>query len=135
MKIPGVEYRILCRYCNLGTELLIAEEHGFAIYAYDEPFNNGHIVIVPRRHVSLSELSVNELYRALRLVRKAEAVLRNTYHPHGLNIGLVAYPHVAFHVVPRWGGDVSFIKVFFNAKPIPETPIQYAERLRKAWGS
>ncbi|WP_291999708.1 HIT family protein [Caldivirga sp.] len=135
MKIPGVEYRTLCRYCNLNSELLIAEEDDFTIYAYDEPFNNGHIVIVPRRHVSLSELSVNELYRALRLVRKAEAVLRNTYHPHGLNIGLVAYPHVAFHVVPRWGGDVSFIKVFFNAKPIPETPIQYAERLRKAWGS
>jgi ATP adenylyltransferase len=133
MKIPGVEYRTLCKYCNLSNELLIAEEGGFRVYAYDEPFNNGHLVIVPKRHVPLTELSTSELYHALKLVRRAEAVLRKVYNPHGLNVGLVTYPHAAFHVVPRWNGDVSFIKVFFNAKPIPETPMEYARRIRNAW--
>ncbi len=130
MKIPGVEYRPLCELCNMPQELYIAETKNFKLYAYNKPFNNGHVVLVHRRHVGFEELSIEEVYEALDMIRRVEDILDRLYRPNGFNIGIVYKPHVAFHIVPRWNGDVSFMKVFFDVKPIPETPIQYANRIR-----
>lgn len=93
------------------------------------PYNNGHIMVVPYRHVaSLQELNPEETNNLFSTVRIAEKVLKDTYHCEGLNIGInegkaagagIA-EHIHVHLVPRWVGDVNFMTVVGGKRVIPE---------------
>jgi len=93
------------------------------------PYNNGHIMVVPYKHVSsLYELSSEEINDLFSTVRIAEKVLRNCYHCEGMNIGInegnaagagIA-EHIHVHLVPRWVGDVNFMTVVGGKRVIPE---------------
>ena len=53
------------------------------------PYNNGHVMVVPRRHIAtLGEATAEELGELMTLVRDAERVLTAAYQPHGINVGL-----------------------------------------------
>jgi ATP adenylyltransferase len=103
------------------------------------PYNNGHLMIVPRRHIaSLVEATPPELHELIDLTRRAESVLTEAYSPHGLNVGInlgkaagagVA-DHLHIHVVPRWSGDTNFMTVVGTTRVLPETLDTTAERLR-----
>ena len=103
------------------------------------PYNNGHVMVVPRRHVAtLTELTPDELQEVARLTQRSEAVLREAYSPGGLNVGLnlgkpsgggIHY-HLHVHLVPRWAGDANFMTVFGNTRVLAEEPHVTAERLR-----
>lgn len=93
------------------------------------PYNNGHLMVVPYRHVArLSELSDDELAELMITVRTCEQALTDTMHPDGFNIGLnvgrVAGAgideHLHVHIVPRWNGDTNFMPVLANTKVIAE---------------
>ena len=103
------------------------------------PYNNGHLMIVPNRHIpSLASASVEELNELIELTRRAEIALTDTYAPHGLNMGInLGRPagagiidHVHQHVVPRWNGDTNFMTVVGEARVLPEDLAQTAARLR-----
>ncbi len=109
------------------------------------PYNNGHVMVVPRRHVSsLTALTAEENAELFGLVRVVEGVLRDAYHPGGINVGVnlgVAAgagvdDHVHVHLVPRWAGDTNFMPVFSGTRVIPEmldlTYAKLAPRLRAA---
>jgi ATP adenylyltransferase len=112
--------------------------HGFVILNLF-PYNNGHLMIVPRRHIaSLVEATPAELLELIDLTRRAEMVLTEAYAPQGLNIGVnlgraagagVA-DHLHMHVVPRWSGDTNFMTVVGTVRVLPETLDQTADRLR-----
>jgi ATP adenylyltransferase len=103
------------------------------------PYNNGHLMIVPRRHIAtLAEATVDELQELIALTRHAEIVLTEAYAPQGLNVGLnlgraagagVA-DHLHIHVVPRWSGDTNFMTVVGTTRVLPETLDTTAEKLR-----
>jgi len=93
------------------------------------PYNNGHLLVAPRRHVpGLDQLDDQEMADLLATVRLSVEALRQVMNPEGFNVGLnlgrVAgagiEEHMHFHVVPRWGGDTNFMTVFGEVRVIPE---------------
>jgi ATP adenylyltransferase len=103
------------------------------------PYNNGHLMVVPNRHVAtLTDAVPEELCELIRLTRVAEMVLTEAYRPQGMNVGMnlgrqagagVA-DHMHIHVVPRWTGDTNFMSVVGSVRVLPEELEQTGERLR-----
>ncbi len=103
------------------------------------PYNGGHLMVVPRRHVAtLNGLHDDELVEVARTTQLAEAALTEAYAPQGMNVGLnLGRPagagvadHLHVHLVPRWNGDTNFMPVVGNVRVLPEDLFQTAERLR-----
>jgi ATP adenylyltransferase len=93
------------------------------------PYNTGHVMIAPVRHVaSLEDLDDEELLELMKMVKLAMKAIREALNPHGFNIGMnigrVAgagiEDHVHIHVVPRWNGDTNFMPVVAGVKVIPQ---------------
>ncbi|OGP86798.1 MAG: HIT family hydrolase [Deltaproteobacteria bacterium RBG_16_48_10] len=92
------------------------------------PYNNGHLMVVPNRHVfDFEKLSDNEMKELFHLLKKTTQVLRDTLHPHGFNIGFnigkvggAGEDHLHAHVVPRWRGDTNFMPILGETKIIPQ---------------
>lgn len=106
------------------------------------PYNSGHLMVAPFRHVAdLKGLSGEELAELVELTRTSTAVLERTYHPEGFNIGMnlgaVAgagvTDHVHMHVVPRWAQDTNFMPVVGDTKVISQSLEEAYERLVAAW--
>jgi ATP adenylyltransferase len=103
------------------------------------PYNNGHLMVVPNRHIaSLAAATHEELCELIELTRLSEVVLGEAYNPHGLNMGInLGKPagagvldHVHMHIVPRWNGDTNFMTVVGETRVLPEELPQSAEKLR-----
>ena len=103
------------------------------------PYNNGHLMVVPNRHIaSLVEATGEELAEIIELARLAELAVREAYSPHGINMGInLGKPagagildHLHMHVVPRWNGDTNFMTVVGETRVLPEELAVTAERLR-----
>jgi ATP adenylyltransferase len=103
------------------------------------PYNNGHLMVVPNRHVAtLAEAEPAELDELIRLTRVAEMALTEAYRPQGMNVGMnLGRPagagvadHMHIHVVPRWAGDTNFMSVVGGVRVLPEELGQTADRLR-----
>jgi ATP adenylyltransferase len=103
------------------------------------PYNNGHLMVVPNRHVaSLADATTDELCELIELTRRAEIALGEAYTPHGLNMGInLGKPagagildHVHMHVVPRWNGDTNFMTIVGETRVLPEELPDTALKLR-----
>jgi ATP adenylyltransferase len=103
------------------------------------PYNNGHLMVVPNRHVaSLAECTPAELSEMMELTRRAEIALGDAYQPQGMNIGINlgrsagagVVDHVHIHAVPRWTGDTNFMSVIGQVRVLPEELEETARRLR-----
>ncbi len=103
------------------------------------PYNPGHLLVAPYRHVaSLEDLTTEELHEHFELVSRCIRVLRETMSPAGFNlgtnIGQVAgagiADHVHTHVVPRWQGDMNFMPVVADTRVIPEALADTYRQLR-----
>lgn len=103
------------------------------------PYSNGHLLVVPRRHVgTLAGLDAAELSELAVLAQAAEKVLTAAYSPQGLNVGVNvgraagagAPGHLHVHLVPRWDGDTSFMTVVADTRVVPEELDATARRLR-----
>ena len=103
------------------------------------PYNNGHLMVVPERHVGrLASLAAAEVTEMMRLTRIVEMALQEVYQPHGFNMGLNlgksagagVLDHLHMHVVPRWNGDTNFMTVVGETRVLPEDLTHTAERLR-----
>lgn len=93
------------------------------------PYNNGHLMIVPFRHIGdlddLSNQEGSEIFRELKLARRA---LIDISQPQGFNIGANLGrvsgagidEHIHFHIVPRWSGDTNFMPVLGDVKVISQ---------------
>jgi ATP adenylyltransferase len=103
------------------------------------PYNSGHLMVVPRRHVAtLAGLEPAELTELATLMRYSEIALTEVYFPQGINVGMnLGKPagagvvdHLHVHVVPRWAGDTNFMSVVGKVRVLPEELPQSAARLR-----
>lgn len=103
------------------------------------PYNGGHAMVVPVRHVATLEgLADDELVEVARLTRLTEMALTEVYRPQGLNVGLNlgrsagagVVDHLHVHLVPRWTGDTNFMPVIGETRVLPETLETTAARVR-----
>ena len=94
------------------------------------PYNNGHILIAPYRHIKrFKDLSDEEMLDIMRLVKKTKIALDKIFKPDGYNIGFnIGRPsgagiegHIHLHIVPRWSGDTNFITTISGAKVISQS--------------
>lgn len=99
------------------------------------PYNSGHVMVIPRAHVSdLGALSAEAHADLQDELRRAVAVLKKVYAPEGMNVGMnlgkaagagIA-DHLHWHVVPRWVGDNNFMPVLADQRVV-------VEALDEAW--
>jgi ATP adenylyltransferase len=106
------------------------------------PYNAGHLMVVPKRHVAvLAGVSRDELVELAELTRRSEMALNEVYAPQGINLGMnLGRPagagivdHLHVHLVPRWTGDTNFMSTVGNVRVLPEELPRSAERLRPAF--
>lgn len=132
--IRGTNKRKKCIFCGN----VKAKENDFAVFKTKYsvcllnifPYNNGHLMIAPVRHVKdISWLKETEALDLFKSLTKARKLLDKTLNPHGYNIGIntsrVAGAgiagHLHIHIVPRWQGDTNFMPVIYNTKVISQS--------------
>jgi ATP adenylyltransferase len=103
------------------------------------PYNNGHLMVVPKRHIgSLHATTAEERDELMHLTRHAEIALMEAYKPQGINVGInLGRPagagildHLHVHVVPRWNGDTNFMTVIGETRVLPEALQETRKRLQ-----
>jgi ATP adenylyltransferase len=106
------------------------------------PYNSGHVMVVPNRHVSrpsdLDDAERLDLMQSTVLSLRAQ---EGVFHPEGSNVGMNLGraagagidDHLHIHVVPRWVGDTNFMPVLGDVKVIPEHLEATYDRLVEAF--
>ena len=103
------------------------------------PYNPGHLMVAPYRHVSsLEELTEEERNEHFKIVSQCVEVLREEASPEGFNIGMNLGKasgagiagHVHTHIVPRWHGDTNFMSVLADTRVVPEALAETYKRLK-----
>jgi ATP adenylyltransferase len=103
------------------------------------PYNSGHLMVVPSRHVAtLHGLTVEERDELMRFTRDAEVAMSEAYKPQGINVGINlgrsagagVVDHLHVHVVPRWTGDTNFMSVIGETRVLPEDLAASKRRLQ-----
>lgn len=93
------------------------------------PYNNGHIMVCPYRHVMfLEDLTEEESAEMMHLLQRCAVILKHHFNCEGINIGLNQgqaagagiREHLHFHLVPRWNGDSSFMAVMDEVRTLPQ---------------
>ncbi len=106
------------------------------------PYNSGHTMVVPNRHVAhLEKLTTDEAIEFFELTRLTVTVTKKVLKPHSLNVGMnlgrtsgAGVPeHLHMHIVPRWHGDTNFMPVIGKTKVI-SVPLKLVyDALRKGF--
>jgi len=92
------------------------------------PYNPGHLIVVPNRHlVSYIDLSKEEIIHISRTIQGLQMLLDDLYHPLGYNIGMnqgkiagASIDHLHFHIVPRYGAELGYIDIVGKTRVLPE---------------
>jgi len=104
------------------------------------PYNNGHLMVAPNRHVAAPEkLTDKESLALARLVQTALAALGEECSPQGFNVGMnlgrVAGAgeagHLHIHIVPRWNGDTNFMPLLAETKVVSEHLATTYQKLKR----
>lgn len=132
-----------CIFCNArdasDDPLVLVRGHAAYVILNLYPYNSGHLMVVPNRHIgSLAAAEGDELAELMRFTRDAEIALTEAYRPQGINVGInLGRPagagvvdHVHVHLVPRWTGDTNFMSVVGQVRVLPEELGDSAGRLR-----
>jgi len=102
------------------------------------PYNNGHLMIAPYRHIKdFDKLGNEEIADMMKLLKKSYRLLKKVVRPQGFNIGInigdIAGAgfagHFHIHIVPRWKGDVNFMSTTAGTKVIAESLEELYKRL------
>lgn len=109
--------------------LLLVSRYSMAILNI-YPYNNGHVMVAPRRHVKdLSLLSQAEALDLFSTIKKIKKALGRALRPHGYNIGANIgrsagagiTGHLHIHIVPRWRGDANFMPAVFDTRVMSDS--------------
>jgi ATP adenylyltransferase len=111
-------------------QLVVARDVASLVMLNRYPYNNGHLLIAPRRHASqLADLTDEEHLACMNWLGRLTAVFNQQIHPDGFNIGLnlgraagAGLPgHLHWHLVPRWNGDTNFMSSLAGTRVIPQS--------------
>lgn len=136
-----------CPFCRIPT---LADEDGLVVARGEQvyavlnlyPYNAGHLMVVPYRHVAdYTDATDVEVREIAEFTRHAMRTIRAVSNPQGFNIGInqgVAggagiAAHLHQHVVPRWNGDANFMPVIAGTKVLPQILSQTRRLMAAAW--
>ena len=135
-----------CIFCKMIKEdkdrenlILFRGEASFVVMNL-YPYNNGHLLIVPNKHIpEINALNESELTDLMKNTQKAVEILNNVFFPSGFNIGINqgkvsgagVEDHIHVHIVPRWNGDTNFMPVIGEAKIISQDLLSGYDKLLK----
>ena len=125
----------VCVFCALQQEtddesnfILHRAEFNFVVLNI-YPYISGHLLIIPYAHLGELDAAPKETTDELMdLTKRSQSLLRETYNPHGFNLGMnlgraagagVA-EHIHLHIMPRWTGDSNFMSTIGETRVIPE---------------
>ncbi|MCD6358979.1 MAG: HIT domain-containing protein [Dehalococcoidia bacterium] len=126
-----------CIFCDKIAEDRSRDRENYIIYRgktnfiilNSYPYNPGHLMVVPNRHVgAIGELTFGEREEHSHLVVMVVGVLEKELQPQGFNLGMNigkvggagVEGHIHTHIVPRWDGDTNFMSVMTDTRVIPE---------------
>jgi ATP adenylyltransferase len=137
-----------CIFCNRfkrkqdEQDLILVRSPKAMVIMNRFPYNNGHLMVMPKRHVgSFQKLNPGEVRDIHKLIALCLNAMGRELKPDGFNIGLnlgrvagagVA-DHIHWHIVPRWNGDTNFMPVVSETKVMPEHLQALYARLRRAF--
>ncbi|MCL1865718.1 MAG: HIT domain-containing protein [Spirochaetes bacterium] len=142
---PAVEC-ILCAIRDndpLVKNLIIHSTEKFIIAVNLFPFNPGHLMIFPKRHIcQINELTNEEAVELHELLAKTITILDEEFKPSGYNVGYnigegsgASIPHLHQHIVPRYPNEVGFLDVLSGTRVIVNNPVDTMERLKKKFSN
>jgi ATP adenylyltransferase len=144
IKSAGGEDQPECIFCDLPARdddeknLILARSEKAFVILNAFPYNAGHVMVAPFRHVGeVEDVDADELADLDALLQRSIRALKEEYAPHGFNVGMnlgrvagAGIPdHVHWHVVPRWNGDTNFMPVVGQTKVLPELLEESFQRL------
>lgn len=124
-----------CIFCtqyrqdDLRAALVLAQTEYTIIMMNKYPYNNGHLLLAPKRHendpVNLPRQEFNDLNETL---RRSIDIMRRALRPGGMNLGMNLgkfagagiEEHLHWHIVPRWEGDTNFMPVMAETRVMPQ---------------
>ncbi len=126
-----------CVFCRIKDEtrkdrsnyVIHRGQHAFIVLNI-YPYNNGHLMVIPYRHVNdTAKLNREERTELYDLIENIKVVLKKVMKCQGFNVGInlgkvagAGFPgHVHVHIVPRWKGDVNFMPVTAQTKVISQS--------------
>lgn len=136
-----------CLFCGLlaseDDERNLVLERGELCFAVMNlfPYNNGHVMIAPNRHVAaFEELTESELAATTAMIQRWVRLLKGLYSPDGFNVGMNVGTaagagvagHLHWHVVPRWSGDSNFMVTIGRTEVVSVSLASSYRRLREA---
>ncbi len=135
---------ILCMVRDGSAEvvnLLVYEEELFLVSVNLYPYNPGHLLVFPRRHVEdIRDFDETEERALAAVTRHCLAVLDRVYSPSGYNIGYnmglpagASIAHLHQHLIPRYPREIGLADLVAGKRVIVETPLESAQRLREAF--
>ncbi|MFL6109984.1 MAG: HIT family protein [Catenulispora sp.] len=141
---PDVGQDPFCRIPAMSDEDGLIIARGELVYAVLNlyPYNGGHLMVVPYRHVAdYTDLTLAETAELAEFTKRAMTAVRAAAGAQGFNIGMnqgdVAgagiAAHLHQHVVPRWGGDTNFMPVVGHTKVLPQLLGETRKLLADAW--
>ncbi|GAA3307966.1 hypothetical protein GCM10020295_68460 [Streptomyces cinereospinus] len=136
-----------CPFCSIpakSDEDGLIVRRGAQVYSVLNlyPYNGGHLMVVPYRHVAdYTDLTEPETAELAVLTKQAMTALRTASGAQGFNIGMnqgsVAgagiAAHLHQHIVPRWGGDTNFMPVVGHTRVLPQLLADTRKMLAEAW--
>jgi ATP adenylyltransferase len=138
-KEPGC---ILCdksKQSDLREALVIAQTAHSVVMLNKYPYNNGHLLLAPKRHEhNISGLSAEEYSDLNEALRRSVDIVRRALNPGGINLGMNLgrcagagiEDHLHWHVVPRWEGDTNFMPVVGETRVMPQHLLDSYDRLK-----
>lgn len=140
-KRPGCIFCEMLEAADDRTQLILHRGEFSFLVLNKYPYNNGHLMAVPYRHVdTLEALGAAEAAEVMALAALGVRALRRSANPHGFNLGInigkVAgagvLDHLHMHVVPRWEGDSNFMPVLAEVRLIPQDLAETYDELKAA---
>lgn len=141
-KLVRSETCVFCEALERGVKatgsLLVVVQGSAMLILNKYPYNAGHLLVLPTRHVGrFEDLTSEELADTQALLQKAMRALTDLYSPGGFNMGLnlgsvagAGIPdHLHWHLIPRWPGDSNFFPLIAETKVVVETLERTHERL------
>jgi ATP adenylyltransferase len=147
MAYVGDRTRSACIFCAASEgdpreRLLLGMSRASLVMLNRFPYQNGHLMIAPRRHTAdLPALPADEHGDLAETLRRTLAALSRVFIPEGFNLGMnlgVAggagvRDHLHWHIVPRWSGDTNFMPMLGDVRVMPEHLLATYDRLRPAF--
>ena len=138
-KDAGCIFCTLYRQDDQRSALVLAQTSHSVVIMNKYPYNNGHLLLAPKRHENNPDKLPSEEFIDLNeALRRSIEIVRSAFHPGGINLGMNLgkcagagiEDHLHWHLVPRWEGDANFMPVIAETRVMPQHLLDSYDRLQ-----